>query len=131
LTVDIQVANLTVEDIRKHISLNTGIQVVKQEWVKETKEAIQELFLGITNFFIEDNGSFVAQDRIRELIARWGNSYHVMHELRSKTVGMPIILGYCHQFFYQYDWLFYTVSKCQDFFQVRTNFKADMRKHLP
>lgn len=51
LTIDIQVVNLTIEYIRKEISLNIDIQEVKREWIKETKEAIQELFLGITNFF--------------------------------------------------------------------------------
>jgi len=124
LTIDMQVANLTVEDIRKQISLNTGNQAVKEEWIKETKEAIQELFLGITNFFIEKSGSFVMQGRIQELIARRDNSYQVMHDLRRKTANMPILLEYCHQFFYQYDWLFYGISKCQDFIQIRTKFQG-------
>lgn len=56
LTVDIQAANLTVENIRKQISLNTGIQGVKEEWIRDTKEAIQELFLGITNFSLRRMG---------------------------------------------------------------------------
>jgi len=61
LIVDIHVPNLTIEDIKKHISLDTRIQTIKEKWIKETKEAIQELFLGITNFFIEENIAFIVQ----------------------------------------------------------------------
>ena len=115
LTVDIQATTLTVEEIKKQIFLNTGIQAVKEGWIKETKGAIQELLLRITNFFIEKSGLFIVQGTIHELIARWGNSYQVIHDLRRKTASMPILLEYCHQFFYQYDWLFYGILKCQDF----------------
>lgn len=130
LIVDIQAANLIVEDIRKQISLNTKIQAIKEEWIRDTKEAIQEVFLGITIFFIEVNGSFVVQGRIHELITMWGNNYLAMHDLRRKVVGKPVLLEYYHQFFYQYDWLFYAISKCQDFTQIRTNFKEDLKRQL-
>lgn len=94
--MEIQAANLTVEDIRKHISLNNVIYAIKEEWIKETRESIQELFIGITNFFIEEIESFTIQGKIHELITRWGNSYIVMHDLRRNAIRRIILLEYYH-----------------------------------